>query len=46
MMVPVGRLVLMRAVPNHEHVAALNSLPIPALLGPVIGPALGGAIAL
>jgi len=44
MMVPVGRLVLMRAVPKHEYVAALNYLTIPALLGPVIGPALGGAI--
>jgi MFS family permease len=45
-MVPVGRLVLMRAVPKHEYVAALNDLTIPALLGPVIGPALGGAITL
>jgi len=44
MMVPVGRLVLMRAVPKHEYVAALNYLTIPALLGPTIGPALGGAI--
>lgn len=44
MMVPVGRLVLMRAVPKHEYVAALNYLTIPALMGPVIGPALGGAI--
>ena len=46
MMVPVGRLVLMRTVPKHEYVAALNYLTIPALLGPVIGPALGGAITL
>ncbi len=46
MMVPVGRLVLMRAVPKNEYVAALNYLTIPALLGPVIGPALGGAITL
>src|SRR5207248_163655 len=46
MMVPVGRLVLMRAVPKNELVAALNYLPIPALLGPVTGPALGGAITL
>ena len=45
-MVPVGRLVLMRAVPKHEYVAALNYLTIPALMGPVIGPALGGAITL
>jgi EmrB/QacA subfamily drug resistance transporter len=46
MMVPVGRLVLMRAVPKNEYVAALSYLTIPALLGPVIGPALGGAITL
>jgi EmrB/QacA subfamily drug resistance transporter len=46
MMVPVGRLVLMRAVPKSEYLAALNYLTIPALLGPVIGPALGGAITL
>ena len=46
MMVPVGRLVLMRAVPKDELLAALNTLTIPALLGPVTGPALGGAITL
>ena len=46
MMVPVGRLVLMRAIPKHDYVAALNYLTIPALLGPVTGPALGGAITL
>src|SRR5207245_8855601 len=43
---PVGRRVLLRAVPKDELVAALNSLTIPALLGPVTGPALGGAITL
>jgi EmrB/QacA subfamily drug resistance transporter len=46
MMVPVGRLAIMRSIPKHEYVAALNYLTIPALLGPVIGPALGGAITL
>lgn len=46
MMVPVGRLVLMRSIPKHEYVAALNYLTIPALLGPITGPALGGAITL
>ncbi|HVO89912.1 MAG TPA: MFS transporter [Casimicrobiaceae bacterium] len=46
MMVPVGRLVLMRSIEKSEYVAALNYLTIPALLGPVIGPALGGAITL
>ncbi|HEY6241444.1 MAG TPA: MFS transporter [Burkholderiales bacterium] len=46
MMVPVGRLVLLRAVPKDRLIAALNYLTIPALLGPVTGPALGGAITL
>jgi EmrB/QacA subfamily drug resistance transporter len=46
MMVPVGRLVLMRAVPRSDYLKALNYLTVPALLGPVIGPALGGAITL
>ena len=46
MMVPVGRLVVMRAIPKHDYVAALNYLTVPALLGPVTGPALGGAITL
>src|ERR1700704_6183012 len=46
MMVPVGRLVLLRAVPKEELIAALNYLTIPALIGPVTGPALGGAITL
>src|SRR5215472_10285841 len=46
MMVPVGRLVLLRTVPKAELLGALNTLTIPALLGPVTGPALGGAITL
>ena len=44
MMVPVGRLVLLRTVPKTEMVAAMSWLSIPALLGPVIGPPLGGFI--
>ncbi|MGH8750892.1 MAG: MFS transporter, partial [Burkholderiales bacterium] len=46
MMVPVGRLVLLRSVPRSELVAMLNYLTVPALLGPVIGPPLGGMITL
>jgi EmrB/QacA subfamily drug resistance transporter len=46
MMVPVGRLVLLRTVPKDGLLTALNTLTIPALLGPVTGPALGGAITL
>ena len=44
MMVPVGRLVLLKSVPKSELVVALNYLTVPALVGPVIGPALGGLI--
>lgn len=44
MMVPVGRLVLLRSVPKGELVQALATLTIPALVGPVIGPPLGGLI--
>ena len=44
MMVPVGRLVLLRATPRHELVAAMTWLSMPALLGPVLGPPVGGFI--
>jgi MFS family permease len=44
MMVPVGRLVILRTVPKHELVQALTWLIIPALLGPMFGPPLGGFI--
>src|SRR5918997_195077 len=44
MMVPVGRLVILRSVPKAELVSALAALTIPALIGPVIGPPLGGFI--
>ena len=44
MMVPVGRLVLLRSVPQSEVVQALATLTIPALVGPVVGPPLGGFI--
>lgn len=45
MMVPVGRLLLLRATPKSELVNAMAWLTMPALLGPVLGPPLGGAIA-
>src|SRR5262245_34464369 len=45
MMVPVGRLVVLRTIPKPELVAAMAYLTVPALLGPVIGPPLGGFIA-
>ena len=44
MMVPVGRLVLLRSIPKAQLVRALSWLTIPALLGPMMGPPLGGLI--
>ena len=44
MMVPVGRLVLLRSVPKSDMVNALAYLTVPALIGPVLGPPLGGFI--
>src|SRR5919112_3684810 len=44
MMVPVGRLVLLRSVPKNEIVQAMALLSIPAMIGPVVGPPLGGFI--
>jgi EmrB/QacA subfamily drug resistance transporter len=44
MMVPVGRLVLLRSVKKSDLVDALAYLTVPALLGPVAGPPLGGFI--
>ncbi len=42
MMVPVGRLLLLRSVAKSELVSAMAWLTTPALIGPVIGPPLGG----
>jgi EmrB/QacA subfamily drug resistance transporter len=44
MMIPVGRLVILRSVPKNQLVNALAYLTVPALLGPIIGPPLGGFI--
>ncbi len=44
MMVPVGRLVILKSVSKTELVGALAWLTVPALIGPVVGPPLGGFI--
>lgn len=44
MMVPVGRVILLRTVPKSELVNAMSLLAVPALIGPVIGPLLGGML--
>jgi len=42
MMLPVGRLVLMRSVARQDMVAAMSWLLVPALVGPILGPPVGG----
>jgi EmrB/QacA subfamily drug resistance transporter len=44
MMTPVSRLLLVRGTPRHELIDALAWLTIPALVGPIIGPPVGGFI--
>jgi EmrB/QacA subfamily drug resistance transporter len=44
MMTPVGRLVLLRTTKKSELVSAMALLTIPALLGPITGPPVGGFI--
>jgi len=44
MMVPVGRLVLLRTVAWKDMVSAMSWFTVPALLGPVLGPPVGGFI--
>lgn len=44
MMTPVGRLVMLRSVPKTEMISAMAWLTVPALIGPVVGPPLGGFV--
>ena len=44
MMTPVGRLVLVRSVDKRELVGAMAWVTVPALIGPIVGPPLGGFI--
>ena len=44
MMTPVGRLLLVRTTPRNELVSAMAWLTIPALIGPMVGPPIGGAL--
>ncbi|WP_416192991.1 DHA2 family efflux MFS transporter permease subunit [Nitrobacter sp. TKz-YC01] len=44
MMTPVGRLVLLRSIDKSALVSAMAWVTIPALIGPVVGPPLGGFI--
>ncbi|NIJ68231.1 multidrug transporter subunit MdtD [Xanthomonas sp. 60] len=42
MLLPVGRLAVMRSVSREEFLRAMSFIAIPALIGPLIGPTLGG----
>ena len=42
MMTPVGRLIVVRSTAKHDLVNALAWVTIPALVGPILGPPLGG----
>jgi EmrB/QacA subfamily drug resistance transporter len=44
MMIPVGRLLVLRSVPKSDLVEAMSYLTVPAVLGPVVGPPVGGFI--
>ncbi|EPB2334338.1 MFS transporter [Klebsiella pneumoniae] len=44
LMVPVGRLTVLRTTPKHQLIKAIATLTWPALVAPIIGPPLGGFI--
>ena len=44
MMMPVGRLAIVRTFPKSQLLTAMNFVVIPALIGPLLGPTVGGLI--
>jgi EmrB/QacA subfamily drug resistance transporter len=44
MMIPVGRLVLLRSVDKSDLVSAMGWFLVPGLIGPILGPPIGGLI--
>lgn len=42
MMVPVGRIIMLQRTPKEDLLKAMSFLAMPALLGPIMGPPLGG----
>ncbi|WP_040508069.1 multidrug transporter subunit MdtD [Leptospira wolffii] len=42
LLLPVGRLALLRSVPHDQFLQAISFVAIPGLIGPLIGPVLGG----
>ena len=44
MLLPIGRLTVLRTVPREQFLEAMSFIAVPGLLGPLVGPALGGWI--
>ena len=44
MMMPVGRLLVIRSVAKSELIVAMNFVIVPALIGPLLGPTVGGVM--
>ena len=44
LLVPVGRLAILRVFPKEEFLRAMSMVVIPGLIGPLIGPLLGGLL--
>ena len=44
MMTPVGRVIVVKSVPKLQLVQAMNYITVPAVLGPLLGPSVGGFI--
>ncbi|KTS36720.1 multidrug transporter subunit MdtD [Pantoea dispersa] len=44
MMVPVGRLTVMKIVPREQYMSAMTFVTLPGQIGPLLGPALGGIL--
>lgn len=44
LLVPVGRLVVLRAFPKGEFLAVMTFISLPGLVGPLLGPTLGGVL--
>ncbi len=42
MLMPIGRLAVLRAFPGEKFLAAMGFVTVPALIGPLVGPTLGG----
>lgn len=44
MMTPVGRIIVVRSKNKHELIDALSWVTIPAMIGPILGPLIGGLV--